>query len=91
MRYRRLTPIGYAARRCDPVPMECEDLLHMRTDFSHGREVFERRSRSDCVHEQIAKRIANVRFIADREAAAFMSKYRSGLTMSALLEEQGGA
>ena len=62
MRYRRLTPIGYAARRCDPVPMECEDLLHMRTDFSHGREVFERRSRSDCVHEQTAKRIANVRF-----------------------------
>ena len=52
MRYRRLTPIGYAARRCDPVPMECEDLLHMRTDFSHGREVFERRLRSDCVHEQ---------------------------------------
>ena len=23
---------------------------------------FERRSRSDCVHEQVAKRIANVRF-----------------------------
>ena len=62
MRYRRLTPIGYAARRCDPVPMECEDLLHMRTDFSHGREVFERRLRSDCVHEQVAKRIANVLF-----------------------------
>ena len=62
MRYRRLTPIGYAARRCDPVPMECEDLLHMRTDFSHGREVFERRLRSDCVHEQVAKRTVDVRF-----------------------------
>ena len=27
----------------------------------HGILFFERRSRSDCVHEQVAKRIANIR------------------------------
>ena len=31
---------------------------------------FERRSRSDCVHEQVAKRIANVRSTADKHSPA---------------------
>jgi len=37
------------------------------------------RSRSDCVHEQVAKRIANVRFTADKHSSA------SSAQMSALL------
>ena len=35
---------------------------------SIGWIVFERRSRSDCVHEQAAKRIANVRYTADQHS-----------------------
>ena len=31
-------------------------------EYQEALSQFERRSRSDCVHEQVAKRIANVRF-----------------------------
>ena len=40
------------------------------------------RTRSDCVHEQVAKRIANVRFTADKHSPA--SSVRNGSRMSAL-------
>jgi len=47
--------------------------------LSVGVESSTDRSRSDCVHEQVAKRIANVRFTADKHSSA------SSAQMSALL------
>ena len=36
----------------------------------------ERRSRSDCVHEQVAKRIANVRFTTARQLYCMIQAWR---------------
>ena len=49
---------GFAV--CDPKPID----FYFDCGMIELRDAFhERRSRSDCVHEQVAKRIANVRFI----------------------------
>ena len=48
---------GFAV--CDPKPID----FYFDCGMIELRDAFhERRSRRDCVHEQVAKRIANVRF-----------------------------
>ena len=56
-------------KSCHPQEIDGLDQIFVRgldSDHFFIRYYFERRSRSDCVHEQVAKRIANVRFTCEK-------------------------